>query len=158
MRRPPFGPVGPGAHDMTREYAVLSRLWESLPTAPRAFLLCEDLEVLGATFFVMERRTGVVVRNQIPEEMRHHAEAPRRVSLALVDAMAALHDVDFEKAGLGDLGRPAGFVERQLSGWKKRFELAKDVEIPIFDEVHARLVVSQPEPGAPSSIPPIRIA
>lgn len=152
LRRPPFGPVGPGAHDMTREYAVLSRLWKSLPTAPRAYLLCEDPEVLGATFFVMERRTGVVVRNQIPDEMRHHAEAPRRVSLALVDAMADLHDVDFEQAGLGDLGRPAGFVARQLSGWKKRFELAKDVEIPIFDEVHARLVASQPEPGAPSLV------
>jgi aminoglycoside phosphotransferase (APT) family kinase protein len=76
--------------------------------------------------------------------MTEHHEVARRVSFALVDAMAELHAVDYEKAGLADLGRPEGFVARQLAGWKKRFDLAKDVEIPRFDEVHARLARTLP--------------
>jgi aminoglycoside phosphotransferase (APT) family kinase protein len=144
LRRPPFGPVAPGSHDMVREYNVLSRLWEQLSTAPRAYLLCEDEGVIGARFFVMERRRGVVVRMRIPDEMRLHPDVERRVSFALVDAMADLHDVDYEKAGLAGLGRPEGFVERQVTGWKKRWDLAKDVEIPLFEEVHARLAATIP--------------
>jgi aminoglycoside phosphotransferase (APT) family kinase protein len=144
LRRPPFGPVAPGSHDMVREHKVLSRLWEHFGPAPRAYLLCEDESVIGARFFVMERRRGVVVRTQIPEPMAHHPDVARRVSFALVDAMAELHAVDYEKAGLGDLGRPEGFAARQLSGWKKRFDLAKDVPIPRFDEVHARLESTLP--------------
>jgi aminoglycoside phosphotransferase (APT) family kinase protein len=140
LRRPPFGPVGPGAHDMVREHKVLSRLWAHFPPAPRANLLCEDESVIGARFFVMERRQGVVLRLRIPDAMRRHQGVARRVSFALVDAMADLHDVDYEKAGLADLGRPEGFVERQLAGWKKRFELAQDAPLPRFDEVHAELV------------------
>lgn len=144
LRRPPFGPVAPGAHDMVREFRVLSRLWEHLATAPRAYLLCEDESVIGARFFVMERRSGVVVRFRVPDEMAHHPDVARRVSFALVDAMADLHDVDYEKAGLADLGRPEGFVERQVAGWKKRFDAAKDRELPLFDEVHDRLTRSIP--------------
>jgi aminoglycoside phosphotransferase (APT) family kinase protein len=152
LRRPPFGPVAAGAHDMTREYRVLSRLWERLSTAPRAYLLCEDESVIGARFFVMERRTGVVVRFRIPDELAHHQGVARRVSFALVDAMADLHDVDYEKAGLADLGRPEGFVERQVAGWKKRFDAAKDVPIPLFDEVHERLAHTIPPAARPGLV------
>jgi aminoglycoside phosphotransferase (APT) family kinase protein len=144
LRRPPFGPVAPGAHDMVREHKVLSRLWEHYAPAPRAYLLCEDEAVIGSRFFVMERRTGVVVRFGIPDEMKHHADVGRRVSFALVDAMADLHDVDYEKAGLADLGKPAGFVERQLSGWKRRMEAASDEPQPRFDEIHADLMRTIP--------------
>ena len=152
LRRPPFGPVAPGSHDMVREYRVLSKLWEHLSTAPRAYLLCEDEAVVGASFFVMERRTGVVVRTRIPDAMRHHEDVGRRVSFALIDAMADFHDVDFERAGLGDLGKPEGFVERQVSGWKRRWDRAKSVEIPLFDEVYERLSRTLPTPGAPSLV------
>jgi len=144
LRRPPFGPVARGAHDMVREFKVLSKLWEHFPPAPRAYLLCEDESVIGARFFVMERRRGVVVRFAIPKELAHHENVARRASFALVDAMAELHAVDYEKAGLADLGRPGGFVSRQLAGWKKRMELAQDVPIPRFDEVHARLASTLP--------------
>jgi aminoglycoside phosphotransferase (APT) family kinase protein len=129
---------------MVREHKVLSRLWAHFPPAPRAYLLCEDESVIGARFFVMERREGVVVRLRIPDALRRHADAPRRVSFALVDAMADLHEVDYESAGLADLGRPDGFVERQLAGWKRRFELAQDAPLPRFDEVHAQLARSLP--------------
>ena len=144
LRRPPFGPVAPGSHDMVREHKVLSRLWEYFAPAPRAYLLCEDESVIGARFFVMERRRGVVARLKVPEELAHHEDVARRVSFALVDAMAELHAVDYEKAGLADLGRPEGFAARQLAGWKKRFELAKDAPLPRFDEVHARLASTLP--------------
>jgi aminoglycoside phosphotransferase (APT) family kinase protein len=144
LRRPPFGPVGPGAHDMVREYKVLSKLWRYFDRAPRAFALCEDPAVIGATFFLMERRVGTVIRNHIPDEMAHHANVERRVSLALIDAMVDFHDIDYREAGFSDLGRPEGFVDRQLSGWHKRWEIAKDREVPELDRLHAWLVAEQP--------------
>ena len=119
LRRPPFGPVAPGAHDMVREHKVLSRLWEHFAAAPRAYLFCEDQSVIGARFFVMERRRGVVVRSGFPSRCARTPTSGGRVSFALVDAMAELHDVDYEKAGLADLGKPEGFVERQVAGWKR---------------------------------------
>jgi aminoglycoside phosphotransferase (APT) family kinase protein len=152
LRRPPFGPVAPGSHDMVREYNVLSKLWRHLGTAPRAYLLCEDEGVVGARFFVMERREGVVVRTAIPESMRYHENVERRVSFALIDAMADFHDVDYEAAGLAGLGKPEGFVARQVSGWKGRWDRAKNVEIPLFDEVHRRLEETLPKSGRVSLV------
>ena len=130
LRRPPFGTIAPGAHDMKREWRVLSRLWRHFDRAPRAHLFCDDHAVAGADFFVMERRAGVVIRDAIPPAMARHAGAGRRVGLALVDAMAELHLLDAEPAGLGDIGKPAGFVARQVSGWRRRWELAE----PLSDE------------------------
>jgi aminoglycoside phosphotransferase (APT) family kinase protein len=140
LRRPPMGEVAPGAHDMRREYKVLSRLWRWFDRAPRAYLLCDDRAVLGADFFVMERRRGVVVRAGIPGPMRRHADVGRRVGLALVDAMADLHALDPGACELADLGRPEGFVQRQLDGWAKRWRLARFDDSPAeVDTLHARL-------------------
>ncbi len=116
LRRPPFGVVAPGAHDMRREYRVLSRLWSSFDRAPRAFLFCDDHEVVGADFVVMERRHGEVVRDGVPAAMAHHADVDRRLSFALVDAMAELHLLDPAAAGVADLGKPEGFTARQVAG------------------------------------------
>jgi aminoglycoside phosphotransferase (APT) family kinase protein len=145
LRRPPMGQIAPGAHDMRREYRVLSRLWRHFDRAPRAYLFCDDAAVLGADFFVMERRRGDVVRLGIPSGMRAHRDVGRRVGLALVDAMAELHGLDPATCDLGDLGRPAGFVERQLDGWAKRWQLARfDDSPPEVDVVHARLARDVP--------------
>jgi aminoglycoside phosphotransferase (APT) family kinase protein len=152
LRRPPFGPVAPGAHDMAREYRVLSRLWRVFDRAPRAYLLCEDPSVIGATFFVMERRRGAVVRSVIPAELAHHRDVARRVSFALVDAMADLHDVDFAAAGLADLGRPQGFAVRQVEGWKKRWDLAKTGDIELADRAYEALARTLPAGAAPSLV------
>ena len=145
LRRPPFGTLAPGAHDMKREHRVLSRLWRYFDRAPRAFLLCDDPAVAGADFFVMERRSGEVIRGVIPESMREHSEVGRRMGTALVEAMADFHKLDPDRCGLSDLGRPAGFVERQVKGWKKRWDLVAD---PKHDEamssVHARLAQAIP--------------
>ncbi|MEZ5378564.1 MAG: phosphotransferase family protein [Acidimicrobiales bacterium] len=145
LRRPPFGTLAPGAHDMKREYKVLSRLWEHFDAAPRAYVFCDDHDIAGADFFVMERRRGEVIRGVLPESMRHLPDVGHRLGLALVDAIAAFHLLDPDTCGLGDLGRPDGFVERQVGGWKKRWDLVADpVHDPEMTAIHARLEATMP--------------
>ena len=145
LRRPPFGKLAPGAHDMKREYKVLSRLWRQFDRAPRAFLFCDDVALAGAEFLVMERRRGEVIRGVIPETMRSHPDVGKRVGTALVEAMADFHMLDPIDCDLGDLGRPVGFVERQVKGWKKRWDLVADPDHDaIMCAVHARLEASTP--------------
>jgi len=123
LRRPPFGTIAPGAHDMAREHMTLSHLWRAFPPAPQSFLHCEDESVIGAQFFVMEYREGVGIWDEIPKSMQHHTDVGRRVGFAIVEAMADLHRVDPASCGLAELGRPQGFVERQVGGWRKRWNL-----------------------------------
>lgn len=149
VRRPPFGRLAPGAHDMGREYKVLSRLHTRYPRAPRALLHCADPDVIGAEFLVSEYRTGVVVWDEIPESMRSVDDAGTRIGLAVIDALADLHEVDPESVGLADLGRPEGYLDRQLSGWQRRWaaveaEAAGEDTAEIVREVADRLVATQP--------------
>ena len=144
LRRPPLGPVAKSAHDMAREYKVLSVLHQVLPTAPRAFLYCEDADLIGADFFVMERREGVVVRRTMPPQFADRPDAPCRISEALVDALAAFHAVDYAALGLSDLGRPEGFIERQVEGWYKRWQAAKAEEVPEMDSAYDWLKANLP--------------
>ncbi len=136
LRRPPLGPVARSAHDMKREYTVLSVLHQAFPYAPQAFLYCDEPDVIGADFFVMERRYGVVVRRFIPPEFQAIPDAPHRMSLALVDALAQFHAVDYTAVGLAELGKPVGFVERQIEGWYKRWQAAKVADLPEMDAVY----------------------
>jgi aminoglycoside phosphotransferase (APT) family kinase protein len=147
LRRPPFGTLAPGAHDMKREYRVLSVLWQIFDKAPRAYLFCDDHDIGGSDFFVMERRKGEVIRGVIPPSMRHHADVGRRIGLALVEAMAEFHLLDPSDVGLNDLGKPDGFVARQVGGWKKRWDLVANPEHDaVMTEIHARLEHSMPAP------------
>jgi aminoglycoside phosphotransferase (APT) family kinase protein len=130
LRRPPFGSRVKTAHDMGREYRILSRLWTVYPKAPRAFAGCDDLAVIGAPFYVMERVRGVILRNQ---NTALPPPAMRRLSEAAVDGLAELHAVDFAAAGLGDLGRPQGYVERQVTGWHERWKNARTDDVPDVD-------------------------
>ncbi|MBI4561308.1 MAG: phosphotransferase family protein [Candidatus Rokubacteria bacterium] len=147
MRRPPLGPVAPKAHDMGREYRVLSGLWRVFPPAPRPYLLCDDASVIGAPFYVMERRRGIVVRREEPAEWKGNLGIRRRVSEAMVDTLAALHAVDYVAANLGNLGKPEGFVERQVKGWAERWERAKDREVPAINELARWLAERIPRPA-----------
>jgi aminoglycoside phosphotransferase (APT) family kinase protein len=145
LRRPPMGQIAPGAHDMKREYRVLSSLWRHFDRAPRAYLFCEDHAVLGADFFVMQRRQGEVIRAALPASMRWHRNVGRRLGLALVDAMADLHALDPKACALADLGKPEGFIERQVSGWARRWALSRFDDSPAtMDELHQRLVRGMP--------------
>jgi aminoglycoside phosphotransferase (APT) family kinase protein len=136
LRRPPLGPVAPSAHDMAREYKVLSVLHQVFPYAPRAFLFCDDESVIGAPFFVMERRNGTVVRRSLPDNYTHIADAPRQLSEALVDVLAEFHAVDYSALGLDDLGKPDGFIERQIEGWYRRWHKSKGDDNATIDEVY----------------------
>lgn len=149
LRRPPLGPVAKSAHDMAREYKVLSVLYRAFPYAPQAFLYCEDAQIIGADFFVMERRHGIVVRRSIPSQFDGLPDAQLRMSEALVDALAAFHAVDYQALGLADLGKPAGFVERQIEGWYRRWQKAKLHDLPEMDAVYTWLKNNLPAaPGA----------
>lgn len=151
LRRPPRGPVAPGSHDMGREFRVLSTLWRAFPYAARAFAYCDDASVLGAPFFVMERKHGIVVQDVVPPEFGGGSDpaANRKMSEAVIDTLAELHAVDPSEAGLGDLGHPEGFLARQMQGWIERWHAAKDEEVPLAVEVAgwlgSRLPVS-PDP------------
>jgi aminoglycoside phosphotransferase (APT) family kinase protein len=153
LRRPPMGQIAPGAHDMKREYRVLSRLWRHFDRAPRAYLFCGDPAVLGADFFIMERRRGEIVRTAIPAAMRGHRDVGRRIAFALVDAMADLHALDPAACDLADLGRPDGFIERQVGGWARRWALARFDDSPAaVDGLHERLVREMPAPSRVSIV------
>lgn len=151
LRRPPLGPVAPTAHDMTREHRVLSALWRVFRPAPRPYLLCEDPGVIGAPFYVMERRHGVVIRTQLPPRIAGDPGRRRRVSEAVVETLVALHAVDWEAAGLAGLGRPAGFVERQVRGWAERYERAKTRDIAAIRDL-ARWLAERIPPAPPPTL------
>ena len=145
LRRPPLGPYAPSAHDMGREFRVLSVLYRAFPFAPRALLYCDDEDIIGAPFFIMERCSGVVVRESLPARFATDSRAPRRMSEALVDALVDFHAVDYDALGLSDLGRPVGFIKRQIDGWNRRWGAAKSADDPRVGEVYRWLRAEQPE-------------
>lgn len=120
LRHPPEGDLPPGAHDMAREHRILSRLSKQLPFIPDSLHLCEDRAVLGVPFQILEYRAGLVVRGEDMSELAGRADAPARLSQMMVATLARLHRVNAEEAGLGDLGRPDGFLDRAIAGWAKR--------------------------------------
>jgi aminoglycoside phosphotransferase (APT) family kinase protein len=144
MRRPPFGPVPPKAHDMAREYRILEAVHPVYKLAPRPFMLCEDPSVIGSTFYVMERRRGLVVRAEEPPELFDRPAERRRASLALIDALAGLHKVDIKAHGLDALGKPEGFVTRQVRGWNERWHGSQTSELPVMDALASWLIERLP--------------
>jgi len=151
LRRPPLGPVAPTAHDMVREYRWLAAIHPHFALAPRVYLLCDDLDVIGVPFYVMERRTGIVVRTDEPPALQNPA-ARRRLSESLIDTLASLHAIDVEKAGLSGMGKPAGFVERQVKGWSERWARSQTTTLPEMDALAAWLRDHLPPPPSPPAV------
>jgi aminoglycoside phosphotransferase (APT) family kinase protein len=149
LRRPPFGSKVKSAHDMGREVDVLSKLAPVYDRAPRVLAYDADGGTLGAPFYLMERRRGVILRKDLPELP---VATVRRVCELLVDALVDLHAVDYVAAGLGDFGKPAGYVERQVKGWTERYTGSKTDDIPAVVEVAAWLAAHRPPDGAPTLI------
>jgi aminoglycoside phosphotransferase (APT) family kinase protein len=157
VRRPPFGVIATGAHDMRREFTVLSRLHAAYPRAPHALHYCADETVIGAHFLVSEYRPGIVVWDQVPPALavageRKHGDPGRRIGLAVVDALADLHLVDPDACGLGDLGRPDGYLERQVRGWQRRWEAVAMESGRTLDRVGELLARHLPESGPPALV------
>ena len=145
LRRPPLGAYAPSAHDMGRENRVLSVLHKAFQFAPKIYHYCEDDTVIGAPFLIMERCYGVVIRDMMPERFAGDADAPQLMSRALVDTLAAVHAVDYEVLGLSALGRPAGFVQRQVEGWWRRWGAAALDDSPQVNEIYRWLADHLPE-------------
>jgi aminoglycoside phosphotransferase (APT) family kinase protein len=135
LRRPPLGPVAPKAHDMAREYKLLRAVNPHFPEAPQVFLLCDDPSVIGGTFFLMERRTGLIIRDSIPQDVAAIPDYPNVISEAFIDCLVRLHSIDVSQPGLNSLGKPKGFVERQVRGWADRWNRAKTVDLPQMDRI-----------------------
>ncbi len=150
LRRPPFGPVPPRAHDMARECRVLQAVHPVFPLAPQPYLLCDDASVAGSVFYVMERRHGIVVREREPEELRDFRAG---ISESIVDTLADLHAVDIAKHGLDALGKPAGFVARQIRGWTERWHGSKTSDIPEMEQLAVWLEERiPPDPARPTLV------
>lgn len=150
LRRPPFGNVVASAHDMAREHRVLSALAPAWDLAPQPYLLCEDESVVGAPFYVMERVRGLVLRRELPPGLDLDPDLARRLSESLIDGLAGLHSLDPAQVGLSDLGRPEGYVRRQVEGWTQRYFRAKTDEHRALERVATWLGAHlPPEPEPP---------
>jgi aminoglycoside phosphotransferase (APT) family kinase protein len=151
LRRPPMGHVLPTAHDMQREYRVLHGLAGTDVPVPAVYAFCDDPAVSGAPFYVMERVHGEVLRDAASVAALG-ADAARACSEQLVDVLARIHTVDYEGVGLGDFGRPTGFLERQLRRWSEQWERSKGAELPALDELARRLRAALPQSGPPAIV------
>ena len=147
LRRPPLGPLLPTAHDMSREYRVLSALADQDVPAPRPLLRCDDPDVIGAPFYVMERARGYVIQDRLPDEIGESRKRRHRIGIGMVEALAKLQSVDWRRCGLEDYGRPEGYLERQLRRWKGQWERAKTRELPAIDQLLEWLEKHLPESG-----------
>lgn len=151
LRRPPLGHVLPTAHDMVREYRVISALGQTDVPVPVTVALCEDTSVNGAPFYVMDFMDGYI-GDQIPEDLIPSPESRRAVGLGMIRTLAKLHAVDYTAIGLGEFGRPDGYLERQVRRWSEQWERSMTRPLPEIDEVIRRLKAALPESPAPTIV------
>jgi len=152
LRRPPFGSRVKSAHDMGREYHVLSRLHEAYPLAPKVILCCEEASVLGATFYLMEPIRGIVLRRELPPDLNLSSATARALSEAFLDNLVQLHQLDCAKIGLRDLGKPEGYLERQVNGWIDRYHNSATHELSEVGRICSWLTQHIPQSGAPTLV------
>jgi aminoglycoside phosphotransferase (APT) family kinase protein len=144
LRRPPLGHVLATAHDMAREYRVMSALQDTSVPVPKTYALCQDADVIGAPFYLMERVEGTAYRWASQLEPLGPGRT-RKVSEDLIDILVALHAVEPARVGLADFGRPEGFLARQVSRWKKQLDASHCRDLPAATELHALLSARVPE-------------
>jgi aminoglycoside phosphotransferase (APT) family kinase protein len=152
LRRPPLHGVLPSAHDMAREHRVIAALAGTPVPVPATFGLCQDPSVTGAPFYVMAYVDGVVPRDEATVAASLDEPARARAADSLVDALVALHAVDPERVGLGQLGRRSGYLERQLARWQRQLSESRTRPLPALDEVHRRLAANLPAQLGPARI------
>ena len=152
LRRPPFGPVAPRAHDMQRESGLLARISPVFPLAPRPYLFCNDLDIMGVPFYVMERRKGIVLNDTFPIGTEVTPELGRRISEMVVDTLVAIHAIDWQAAGLAEFGHPEGFLKRQVLSWIERYTRSQSEKSPDATTVTRWLAKHIPVSPAPALI------
>jgi aminoglycoside phosphotransferase (APT) family kinase protein len=144
LRRPPFGSKVKTAHDMSREYRVLSKLHLVYSQAPKALLYCEDPSVLGCAFYVMERVQGIILRRDPPAGLVATGETARQLSEVFIDNLARLHGLDYTAIGLADLGKPQGYLGRQVEGWIARYHDSRTHDLPEVERISVWLNEHRP--------------
>jgi aminoglycoside phosphotransferase (APT) family kinase protein len=144
LRRPPYGSKVKSAHDMGREYRVLSRLHSAYPVAPKVLLYCNDESILGSPFYLMEPIRGIIIRRDPPESLQFTAETARRLSGSFIDNLALLHRLDYQAIGLGDLGKPQGYLSRQVAGWIQRYYGSQTHDLPEVEQIAGWLTNHMP--------------
>ncbi len=152
LRRPPHGTKAKSAHDMSREFKVLTSLRPHFPYCPEPLAYCEDPSVMGCPFYVMERIKGVILRRSIPPGINLGAEGLTLLCRRMVEVMAQLHGVDYRAAGLAELGKPAGYVTRQVQGWSRRYRDAATPDVPDGEDVMGWLAANMPPESASVAI------
>ncbi len=152
LRRPPFGANIRSAHDMGREFRVLSMLRGHFHHIPAPILYCEDPAVTGASFYLMERVKGLILRNRPPKDVELTPERMGRISEAAVDTLAELHAIDIHATGLIQLGKPEGYVERQTTGWIERYFKAETDTVETMNAVAEWMQRHRPPDGSPAFI------
>jgi len=152
LRRPPFGVNIKSAHDMDREFKVLSLLEPIYPSVPSPILYCKDESIIGAPFYLMDRIKGIILRNKPPEGISLSTDLMRSISESAIDNLAALHAIDVNKTGLIDLGKPEGYIQRQVDGWTKRYYNAQTDKIDYMDLIAKWMISNIPTSGSTSFI------
>ena len=152
LRRPPFGSKVKSAHDMGREFRVLSKLHAVYPQAPEVLLYCEDISVLGAPFYLMKPIHGVIIRRNPPESLNFTTEIARHLSESFVDNLARLHGLDYQSVGLGDLGKPEGYLERQVRGWTERYYGSRTHEFSEVERIVSWMQAHLPSTSGPTLV------
>lgn len=147
LRRPPFGANIKSAHDMEREYKILHAVRPAYPRVPEPIAYCDDPAVLGAPFYIMERIEGIILRGNKPDGLDLSELVMKRLSTLLIDNLADLHRIELSTPELQTLGKPDGYVQRQVDGWIQRYENAKTDEIPFIQEVADWLRANIPSAG-----------
>jgi aminoglycoside phosphotransferase (APT) family kinase protein len=153
LRRPPFGKKARTAHDMGREYRILSALKPVFPYVPEPLAYCDDPGVMEVPFYVMARMRGVILRKELPERPAIDAPLAGRLCRQWVDVLGELHGLDYRGCGLADLGNPDGYVARQVRGWSQRYRDARTADVPDFEPVMAWLSAGMPsDPVKPALV------
>jgi aminoglycoside phosphotransferase (APT) family kinase protein len=152
LRMPPRGADIKSAHDMGRESTVLRLLKPVYPKVPSVMLYCEDAAVVGRPFYLMEKMEGIILRNKVPEGLELGAERMRAISEAAVDNLASLHSIDIVQSGLIELGKPEGYVRRQVEGWIGRYQKSKTDDVPDMDLAAAWMMNHIPPDNPPAFI------
>ena len=148
LRRPPLGPVAPSSHDMYREHRVQSSLNTLFPLAPKSLYFCDEETIIGSKFHIIERRNGFVIRKQFEPYISPTKDNLRKISFKIIDVLSDLHKINPDEVGLGDLGKPEGFVLRQLNGWEERWKKSTDDMVlkSKFDKLISYLRSTLPQP------------
>lgn len=144
LRRPPFGSKAKSAHDMGREFRIINQLNDGFPYCPKAYVHCTDESLIGGEFYVMERVKGIILRSDLPPELGFDAPRTEALCKSFIDRLVELHQVDYTACGLADLGKPQGYVERQIEGWAARYEKALTPDAPRWEAVIAWLREKRP--------------